>query len=111
MLNIGKDIDLSAVVRAAYELSVPQGLGFLHFQPGNLTDEQVASIVNRKSYGDIVLYMDYVLGRAVKLTVFRDESGMHYVPDRWYDHGSFDELFQALGITPEPRPEPVQEAL
>ena len=37
------------VIRAAYDLSTPQGLGFLHARPGGLDDETIARIKESES--------------------------------------------------------------
>lgn len=77
------------VIRAAYDLSVPQGLGFLHVRPGGLDDETIARIKESKS-GLYAASMDYVHGRAVKLTI-RREGVICYIPaDRWFDHSLED---------------------
>lgn len=77
--------DLVALVKKAYELSTPRGLGFLHAQPGGLTDEQAASLVKADSRWPVSL--DYVIGRAVKFNVYRDGEKL-YTNDRWYDHSA-----------------------
>jgi hypothetical protein len=102
MQNIGKNVDLVKLVQAAYQLSMPQGLGFLHYQAGGLTDDEAKAFIKD---GRTPVYLDYVKGRSCKLSVSRDEDGMLYVGDKWYDHDSFDPLFKAMGITPESRPE------
>ena len=76
---------LDGVIRAAYDLSAPQGLGFLHARTGGLDDESVEKIKG-SGYGQTVAAMDYVHGRSVKLAVRRD-GDVYYIPaDRWYDH-------------------------
>lgn len=96
--------DLRALVRKAYELSSPRDLGFLHFQPGPLADEQVEHIVSYEQRvrpaSHIALSMDYVNGRAVKLTVFK-HAGCLYIPPRWYDHTAEEhaQLVEAVKAT------------
>jgi len=80
---------LDAVIRAAYELSRPQGLGFLHATDGPLDDETLAEIKSRAS-GRCAAGMDYVHGRAVKLTVRRDGDALYVYGDRWFDHSLAD---------------------
>lgn len=77
-------VDLVALAKAAYDLSKPQGMGFLHYEPGGLTDEQAQSLVNDEG-NRCALSLDYVAGRAVKLTVFRDGDKLA-MRDSWYDH-------------------------
>lgn len=91
-------VDLIAAVKGAYALSQPQGLGFLHFQPGGLSDEEAQEIVERgKRFGGVS--MDYVKGRACKFHI-REKDGRLLTPPKWYDHsdGQHDELLTSLGI-------------
>jgi len=77
-------VPLKSLIAAAYGLSVPQGLGILHFKPGSLSDEEVDEIL-RMGTPRIPVSMDYVKGRACKFTVFAND-GKHYINNRWYDH-------------------------
>ncbi len=83
MLEMG-DINLHQFVRDVYELSVPQGLGWLHATSKPLSDEDVEEILGR---GDdqIALRMDYVQGRSCKMTLFK-ENGTYQMNTPWYDH-------------------------
>ncbi len=95
--------DLCAIVKAAYRLSQPRGLGFLHFTPGDMTDEQASEIVNMQRRDPrIALNLDYIGGRAVKLTVWRDTDGRLWTAKKWYDHTTNDmcELLAAIGKAP-----------
>ena len=91
------------LVRKAYDLSIPVGLGFLHAKTGSLTDEQVNSLIN---YDEklCVVDMDYVLGRCCKFRVLRDktDSTKFYIRDSWYDHSSsdFEKLLAVLDDYP-----------
>lgn len=76
--------DLVKLAQEAYNLSKPQGMGFLHFEEGGLSDKDAAALITEdRPIGP--LRMDYVKGRACKLTVFRDGDKL-YIPDSWYDH-------------------------
>jgi hypothetical protein len=83
---------LPAVIAKAYELSQPQGLGFLHAQPGGIPTDKLAEILARSDGASITFLkgvgLDYVQGRAVKLHIHYDEAEGHYVEDngRWFDH-------------------------
>lgn len=82
---------LDAVIRAAYDLSRPQGMGYLHFQEGPLPDD-VLTQIKATAHSRIVASMDYVRGRAVKQGVYRSDDGLLYIEaDRWFDH-SIDDL-------------------
>lgn len=82
-----KDINLKKFIQRVYEMSSPQGMGFLHAQTGGLSDEDAEKILARDTKGRIAASMDYVHGRACKMTVFR-EDGKYYIRDAWYDHSS-----------------------
>lgn len=95
--------DLPTLVRAAYDLSRPQGLGFLHARPGPLDDETVKEVI---SYGNdnIALNLDYVRGRACKLVVWRKGERL-FTRLHWFDHSSYDldDLLKAIGKSDAPR--------
>lgn len=78
--------DLVQVAKIAYDLSKPQGMGFMHFQPGPLDAETAQQIVSARTRDPgVALSMDYVHGRACKFVVFRDGDKLS-VRDSWYDH-------------------------
>lgn len=96
-------VPLEAIVRAAYNPSRPQGLGHLHFQAGDLTDEEVSAIIGRFADSSVTAVgMDYVKGRSVKMTVRKDKDGRHFIKNRWYDHGdsALREFLKAVGLDP-----------
>jgi hypothetical protein len=99
-------VDLPNVIRAAYELSGSQGLGFLHYRQGGFSDEEIDAIIGRESGGGtapIVAGMDYVNGRSVKMYVRKEPStGDLYVKHRWYDHsrGELEDLLGVFGVPP-----------
>lgn len=92
--------DLRVLIAKAYELSAPQGLGFLHSTQGPLSEATIDEIIVRgKDGGFGPVDMDYVNGRSVKLrTAERD--GKWYMPRRWYDHSEhqLSELCAAIGV-------------
>jgi hypothetical protein len=90
--------DLKSIVKTAYRLSRPQGLGHIHFQPGDLTDEEASQLI-REEHKATPVSLDYVKGRACKLIVFRDGEKL-FIRDRWYDHSQHDlqMLLEAIGI-------------
>lgn len=86
---------LIEVVKAAYDLSHPVGMGMLHYREGSLTDEQAKTLIDL-DHKRRVVDMDYVVGRCVKMSVFKDEpSGKFFIQKTWYDH-SQDDLKQLL---------------
>ena len=100
MINV-TGIDLVKFAKKAYELSSPQGLGFLHFTPKPLSDEEAESLVRPDEL--YPLDMDYVRGRSIKLHV-RKEDGKLLIDDSWYDHmnAQFKELLGSVGIEIDP---------
>jgi len=90
-------VSLTELVKAAYDLSVPQGLGFLHVLPGGLTDEEAEELVQE---GDrIAVNMDYVHGRACKFMVRRDGDKLT-ISAPWYDHTDeqLRQLLERVGL-------------
>ena len=89
--------NLIELAKKAYELSSPQGLGFLHYQSGSLTDEE-AKLLVREEDSFSPLGMDYVRGRAVKLDVIKKGRKL-FLSDSWYDHtdDQYKELLSSIG--------------
>lgn len=84
-------VDLKEFAKKVYALSLPQGLGFLHYQSGGLSDKEAEQIITggnslfNRPNDRIALDMDYVSGRACKMVVFKEE-GKLYIRKNWYDH-------------------------
>ena len=79
-------VNLIEFVKEVYRLSVPAGLGWLHFTEGELTDEEAKEILDIwKNDKQFALDMDYIKGRACKMTVFRKENKL-YIRSPWHDH-------------------------
>ena len=99
-------VDLVKFAQKTYELSSPQGLGFLHFTPQPLSDERAKEIVERGKGTGYPLDMDYVDGRACKMTVFEKEGKLE-IHDSWYDHTDEQliSLLSGFGISVEPAKE------
>jgi len=89
-------VDMVKFVQKVYELSRPQGLGMMHFQPGGLTDDEAKSLIQSNGTVD----MDYVSGRACKMYVSR-RAGCLVIGDNWYDHTDehFAELLEHIGLS------------
>ena len=92
--------DLRSFVQDAYRLSQPQGLGWLHYQPDDLTDEDLDQLVDPQfQWPGHAVSMDYVNGRAVKRTVRKEDDGRLTMPSWWYDHT--DDAYRALCVKHE----------
>ena len=53
----------SAVLAALYNASKPQGLGFLHFDPVPMTEEEAEELLRMGTY------FDYLKGRVMKISL------------------------------------------
>lgn len=104
--------NLAEVAKAAYDLSEPKGMGFLHFTPGALPDEHAEGLV-KVCEGDphIALHIDYLHGRCCKLVVFRRREQL-FVQAKWYDHteSQMRELLRRIGCEGAPLVEALPEA-
>ncbi len=95
-------VDLVALVKAVYDESSSQGLGFLHFTPAPLTDDEAKALIRKDDrFGPINL--DYVKGRAVKFAVMRRGDRL-FVRSQWFDHSpsQLQRVLAKVGITTEP---------
>lgn len=92
-------VDLAKFVKDVYDLSRPQGMGFLHARDGALDDATVAQIIAQTERKPLRLYMDYVHGRACKMGV-SEKDGKLLINDRWFDHSehALNELLRRQGL-------------
>ena len=91
-------IDLREFAKKVYELSVPQGMGFMHFTDEPLSNEEANNlIIEDYTYA---LDMDYVKGRACKMMVCKKEDKL-LIGNSWYDHtdSQLQELLNHFNIT------------
>lgn len=79
--------DLSTVkmIQAAYELSKPVGMGFMHYTSNPLTVEEAQEHIRPNGF----VNLDYVLGRCCKFRIIVN-NGKKYTPKSWYDHTEED---------------------
>lgn len=77
------EANLIELIKKAYELSVPLGMGFFHFTEGSLTDEEAKAMIVDDSFCPISL--DYIRGRSCKMNVYKKE-GELIIRAPWYDH-------------------------
>lgn len=91
-------------IRAVYAASSPLGMGYIHAVDGPLADADLEVILREGGYDDLMpgkvpsstigagaqrkrtIYMDYVRGRACKMSVYRLSDGRMFIFDDWYDH-------------------------
>ena len=91
-------VNMVELVKKAYELSRPQGMGMLHYQPDPLTDEEAKALISE----DGTVSLDYVKGRSCKFNIF-NRDGKFEIRDSWYDHTDqhLVDLLAHVGITIE----------
>lgn len=89
---------IPAAVEAAYDLSTPAGMGFVHFKPGPLDEGTRNSLIRSKDL-PLTVYMDYVHGRQCKFQICQHE-GRFYTHCMWYDHSQEQlvELLNRIGV-------------
>lgn len=88
--------DLTRFIQEAYDLSRPRGMGFIHATPGPLPAEEAASFIRPE--GSVAVSLDYVRGRACKMTVWRRGDRL-FIHDTWFDHSdtALAELLRRTG--------------
>ncbi len=103
-------VNLIEFVKEVYRLSVPAGLGWLHFTEGELTDEEAKEILDVwKNDKQFALDMDYIKGRACKMTASRKDRGGKeiFIRSPWHDHTDIqlEKLLKAIWSEDRPFPE------
>ena len=83
--------DLVKLVKDVYHLSRPQGMGYLHYTEGALSDEDAQTIIDQGGQGDCIVSMDYIYGRACKFNVWKDEDDRLWIRSKWFDHTDGDQ--------------------
>lgn len=58
-----KDLDKAEVLAALYNNSKPLGMGFLHYDPNNMTTEQAKELLKNQTN------FDYLKGRVMKVNL------------------------------------------
>jgi hypothetical protein len=101
-INLGKNISLVKVLQAAYDLSIPAGMGVFHFKPGPLSDNEASEII-AMSMTDGGINFDYIKGRGLKLFIRKETDGSFSIGDAWYDHtdAQLKNLLKVLGVSVE----------
>ena len=90
-------------IKKVYDLSHPQGLGFIHYTNEPLSDADAAALIQPT---EIAVSMDYIRGRACKMFVFRDyNTGTLHFELPWFDHTQVQEaeLLLVLADPKEPK--------
>ena len=82
-------VDLRLFVKEVYNLSNPQGMGYLHYTPEPLSEAEVDEILFSSDPLKLSVHMDYVRGRSCKINVF-NKDGKLFINSPWYDHTETD---------------------
>ena len=103
-----KEHQIKELVKAAYNMSSPVGMGFLHATPADMTDEEAEALIDMDSERRVV-GMDYVKGRQCKFSILKLD-GKFAVQGAWYDHSDreYAILLNSVGV---PLPQHLQENL
>ena len=98
------DVPLDKLISEVYNLSNPQGLGFLHYIEGPIPDDILDQTVqyakeSLEERGEF--WLDYLSGRACKFRAAIQADEKLYMSSSWYDHDSedFQELCSRLGVS------------
>jgi len=105
-IKLPKNVDMRLLIKTVYDLSKPQGLGFMHYNENDaLTDEECDKIIDTfKDDKRLALSLDYLKGRSCKFHVNRiKDSDELEIYDKWYDHN--DEQLATLLQKIIPMPE------
>ncbi|KKM13999.1 hypothetical protein LCGC14_1710600 [marine sediment metagenome] len=71
-MDISK-LDKAEVLAALYNRAQPQGIGYLHYTPEDMTVEEAQMILDDlKEYGHRP-YFDYLKGRVMKVSLYKDD--------------------------------------
>lgn len=85
-----KGLRKSAVLAALYNASKPQGLGFLHFDPAPMTEEESEELLQTSTY------FDYIKGRIMKVDLSNDDGFEEWLYDRDNGNGAAQRVINQL---------------
>jgi len=98
MIRVKED-QVRTLVAAVYDMSLPVGLGFLHYTPEPLTDAELDHLIDFER--EAVVALDYCKGRQCKFGIYKSKlDGSLLMSDHWYDHSDADyvTLLESVGI-------------
>ena len=72
MSDVTKILTKAAVLAALYNAAKPQGMGFLHYHPTLMTEEEAATILVSGT-----TYFDYLRGRVMKIDLSHDVESLN----------------------------------
>lgn len=91
MINI-KGLDKAEILMSLYNNSRPQGMGFLHATPEDMTIEEAREILKLQQD------FDYLHGRVMKIDLTSDEEFDPWLYDRDIGDGAAEEIINKLKL-------------
>lgn len=85
-----KGLNKAEVLAALYNNPKPLGLGFLHFDPRDMTVAEAEEILNQTTY------FDYLKGRVMKVDLSSDDSFEEWLYDRDNGKGAAQRAIDSL---------------
>lgn len=85
-----KGLNKAEVLAALYNNSKPLGLGFLHFDPTEMTKDEAAKLLEQTTY------FDYIKGRVMKVDLSSDEGFEEWLYDRDNGNGAAQRVIDEL---------------
>lgn len=85
-----KGLNKAEVLAALYNNSKPLGLGFMHFDPMDMTVAEAEEILNQTTY------FDYLKGRVMKVDLSSDDSFEEWLYDRDNGKGAAQRVIDSL---------------
>lgn len=85
-----KGLNKAEVLAALYNNSKPLGLGFLHFDPMDMTVAEAEEILNQTTY------FDYLKGRVMKVDLSSGDSFEEWLYDRDNGKGAAQRVIDSL---------------
>lgn len=71
-MDISK-FDKAEVLAALYNHARPQGMGYLHYTPKDMTVDEARKMIADIEEGGHRAYFDYVKGRVMKVGLYKDD--------------------------------------
>ena len=99
-LDISK-LNKADVLAALYNASKPQGMGFLHFTPEDMTREEAAGVLTAHTHNGRT-YVDYLKGRIMKVDLSPGNPNFEtHLYDRDNGEGAAEAAVATCSVQPE----------
>jgi hypothetical protein len=94
MISI-EGLNKAQVLAALYNASKPLGMGIIHFDPKDMTEEEAQKEIDIRLEFDSI-YFDYLKGRVMKVDLTSDSEFDPYLYDRDNGEGAAQEVIDQL---------------